>query len=330
MNPHRFFFIVFIFFGVVSCTPQEPEARTDALGKVTVSFGVEGPVTKGFVTGEADAIESLELLVFRRIGGALDTRVRTTSSKVISASVTEGTQLDWYLVANVPDNVISGFRNREAFLQSVTRLDQVTQSAMPMYASGSGVFTGTDHCIHTALKRYACKVRVEKISVDWQEALPCRLEKVILINAVGSTPWSGIPAAGDVWYNKVGADYSLGSDVRSMLVWDDGADIDSQEAVSVDAELYTMPNPLTESAYGLPWTPRCTRLALEIVSDGMSNWYNVDIPAMEGNSLYLIKNVVIKGPGSSGPDMELVRNGIESEITLRPWGTEESEVDFNS
>lgn len=316
--------------GVVSCTPEVPEAIPAAAGKVRVSFGVEGPGVKGYVLGEGEAVESLDLLVFRRNGGMPETMERAVSSSEISADVTEGTELDWYIVANAPEGALAGFRNEENFLTSLTRLEHTRPSTMAMHASGRGVFNKEAHKVQAALERYACKVSLEKIRIDWPEALPCRLERVLLLNAVGTIPWSGTPDAGGLWYNKGVVDGSLAGNVREMLVWESGADIDSPEAIDINVDLYTMPNPVTASTFGMPWSPRCTRMAIEITSGGISNWYTVDMPAMEGNSHYLIKNALIKGPGTAAPDEMLQRETIDLVITLHPWGTEENELDFGS
>lgn len=319
--------IELVFFCLVSCTEGDPEAFPAGErpgGRVTVDFGLETPSVKGYFSGEEDAVHSLDLLVFRSSDGGLDARAHNEASNSITADVTEGEKMDWFIVANAPDGVLTYFRNEQEFLSSFCTLGQ----GMTMFSSGSRTFSEESHSVSALLNRYACKVSMESIRVDWPGALPCLLEKVALLNAVGSCPWSGVPDSGGIWYNCSAVDTD--GYIRQMLVWEDGADIDTDEDAPVGAELYAMPNPSTGKDYGLPWTPRCTRLAIELKSGGVSNWYSVDLPAMNCNCHYLVRNVVIKGPGTPEPDQELVRNGIACEISVLPWGTEETDVEFAS
>lgn len=290
-----------------------------------MSFGLETPGVKGYYSGEEDAVNSLDLLVFSRSDGKIDSRARAGHSTTVTAEVTEGKMMDWFIVANAPENALSSFTTEQEFLESRNLLG----FGMTMFASGSGTFSEYSHNVSAQLERYASKVSLERIAVDWPGSLPCRLQTVALINAVGSCPWSGTPEAGTLWYNCSAVDAA--GHIRQMLVWEQGAVVDTEDAVDIGAELYTMPNPSTGTAYGLPWSPRCTRLVLELVtSDGITNWYSVDLPPMECNCHYLVRSAVIKGPGAPGPDMETVRSGITCEISILPWGTEETDVEFAS
>lgn len=319
--------ISLIIMSLVSCTTGNPEAFPAGEkpgGRVTVDFGLETPAVKGYFSGEEDTVGSLELMVFRRGDGKIDTRARVVGSSTITACVTVGEPLDWFIIANAPASELSSFRNEQDFMAGSCMLGE----GMTMFSSGSDTFSKESHSVYSQLNRHSCKVSLESISVQWPGSLPCRLEKVALINAAGTCTWHGQPESGNIWYNCSAIDAN--GDIRRMLVWEDGADIDTENDVEVGAELYTMPNPLTGTDYGLPWTPRCTRLAIELVTGGASNWYSIDLPDMQCNCHYMVRNVVIKGPGTQGPDQELVRNGITCEISVLPWGTEEKDVEFAS
>lgn len=309
----------------VSCS-REPQPEGDG-GRSTVSF-VVGSRTRASVTPHEGEVTSLDVLVFRSGDGALENAARVEGSGVdrISAELTAGVPVRWYVVANAPAGVLS-YGTESAFREGVTLLTHGTESSLVMYGSGSLPEGPVSEAVPVALDRYACKVTVESLTVDWPDAFTMASEvalgRIVLVNVVGSTPWSGIPAAGGLWYNRMGLESGLPPYVADMTVKDyGGMALEPGVAADVASPLYCMPNPVANdvnSANAPEWSLRSTRVAVELLLDGTANWYPVDLPAMRCNTHYVIRSLVLKGPGSVGPDWPVEREDVRFSVSVEPW-----------
>lgn len=310
--------------------PEDPSAEGDQM-RVPVRFDVvnRGAETRGAVSGEGDAVASLDLLVFRASDGMLDTYKRLTSGALsVEAEVTSGRSMHWWVVANAPSGVLAAFQEESVFLSALTRLEDTGSAAMVMHAEGTKTFTASANSVSSQLVRYASKVSLRDVTVEWLDAFAyaptCRLQTVALVNAVGTTPYSGTPtapAASGAWFNRSSVETTLTAVQKVFLVWDTGLNIPSSATVTPAIELYAMPNPSTTVLWATdtPWSPRRTRMAVELVIDGVSNWYSVDMPAMEGNKHYQVSNLIIRGPGMPAPDMALERSSVSFTVNVVGW-----------
>lgn len=320
---------VFAAFSLTSCE-REPAAFAGD-GRSTVSFVLGSTRTRAAVTPHEGAVTSLDVLVFRSVEGTLDNAARVASVngeevRSISVELTDGASLDWYVVANAPEGALS-FTSKAAFLEALTLLTQSTDRSLVMHGSGRLPSGPTEEPVRVALDRYSCKVTVSSVIVDWPEAFTMAssvaLGRIVLVNVVGSTPWSGVPAAGEPWYNRMDVESGLPAVVEDMTVKDyGGAALSPGVAYDADSPLYCMPNPTANNVNSLntpQWSPRDTRVAVEILLDGVPNWYPVDLPAMQCNHHYLINSLTVKGPGSAGPDYPVEREDIRFTVTVLPW-----------
>ena len=301
-----------------------------------LSFSVCVPGTRAAVTPHEADVQRLDVLVFRSSDGILDASGTSTGTGTVTASVTPGVPMRWYIVANAPAGALSSFVTESSFLAGSTPLSHTTASSLVMHAGGTiSAGTSPGH-VKASLDRYCCKVSVGRLSVRWLDAFSTapavRLERVVLVNAVGSTPWSGIPASGPLWYNRLEVDEALGATERDLLVCTLGSrSIPDSQPVTLDCALYCMPNPTdngVNSAANPSWSPRNTRVAIELTVDGQPNWYPVDLPAMEGNHHYRIDEMTILGPGSQGPDYPVTRSEATFSVSVVPWGEEQIPAQF--
>lgn len=311
------------------CSCEKDRGASD--GRTRVAFVVGAPGTRAAVTAHEDDIRSLDVLVFRADDGLLDAHERLVRDGLtgITAEVTAGVPLHWHIVANAPDGVLDGFTDEERLLGSVTFFTDGTTSSLVMHDEGSvTVQAEGNEPVRAVLDRYTCKVTVESLSVRWLDSFTTppsvTLERIVLVNAVGSTPWSAVPAAGEVWYNKMGVDPSLGAFEKDMLVKEYGSRaVTSSAAMDVASPLYCMPNPVSNSwnSVNAPsWSPRNTRVAVELKVDGVSNWYPVDLPSMQCNRHYLLRGFTVSGPGSDSPDKPVSRDDVAFTVEILPWG----------
>ena len=212
------------------------------------------------------------------------------------------------------------------FLKAVTEMTDGTARSLVM--AGSGVFPEgpVDENVRVSLERYACKVTVESVTVKWPDAFKMatdvRLGRIALVNVVGSTPYSGIPAVGETWYNKMGIDAGLSPLIEDLTVKDYGIPLSEDAPVRTESPLYCLPNPTANdvtSSNTAGWSARNTRIAVEILLDGSSNWYPVDLPAMVCNRHYVIRSLTLTGPGSASPDRPVERDDVRYSIAVKPW-----------
>lgn len=318
------------------CGKSGGEDAVDGASRVTVSFVTLPVQTKAGAVSDAGevAVSSLDLLAFRSESGLLDCYAHAdgAGTTTVSARLTAGESLDWYLVANAPVSAnLASFSTRSAFLAAKTTLQQTTSFTMVMHANGTTTFSkntsGTPIEVDgIELVRYACKVSVSRIAVEWlndfDSAPSCVLDRAILVNARGDCAWSGIPSAlaGDLWYN-CSTDATPAGFLGSLLSWSGSAAL-SASGTAASVVLYSMPNASAgdQKAGDTPWAPRRTRLCLRLTIGGIPQWYPVDLPAMEGNTHFVVSDLVIKGPGTALPDQGVDRTTVTFNVSVAPWG----------
>ena len=315
--------------GLVSCSHEPVPEREEVRRTLSFVLG-EAPLTRASVTPHEDVVSSLDVLCFRSSDGCLENSNRVVSAagqslSGINVEVGEGKALDWFVVANAPAGALS-YATEEAFLSGVTLLTHSTQTSLVMMGSGTLAQGAQSAPVEVGLDRYSCKVTVKEVVVDWPDAFTAyssvTLGRVVLVNVVGSTPWSGQPADGGTWYNRMQPDYEAPSLVQDLTVRQFGIPVAQGVPVDVESPLYCMPNPVSNgvnSKNAPEWSPRSTRVAVELVLDGFPSWYPVDLPAMLCNRHYLIEKLVIKGPGSRGPDWPVERDDMQFTVVVQPW-----------
>lgn len=312
-----------------ACNRTEDPVSGEERRTVTFVLGDAAP-TRASVTPYEDAVSSLDVLCFRMGDGALEGANRTVAQQGqalsgITCDVREGGSYDWFVVANAPAGALS-YRTESAFLAGVTELTHGTSTSLVMMGSGTLTDAPQAAAVPVSLDRYICKVTVEEVVVEWSDAFTSyasvQLGRIALVNVVGTTPWSAVPAAGSLWYNRTAIDYEAPAYVQDMTVRQYGIALQEGVAVSTASPLYCMPNPVhneVNSKNASAWSPRNTRVAVELVLDGFPTWYPVDLPAMSCNRHYVINRLIIKGPGSQGPDWPVERDDMQFTISVQPW-----------
>lgn len=287
---------------------------------------------------DESSVKRLDLLVFRSVDGVIDTYASCTGQNLdgISASVSAGCRLNWYLVANAPEGAFSAITREEDFLSRNTLLSHNTDTTLVMHGEGCKTFSEGDAPLTVYLQRYVSKVSVGSVRASWLDgyatAPECILETVALVNARGQIGWDGAPSssANGLWYNRSALE-SLEGTIGNCLVKHPNLSL-GVTAVNVGAVLYTMPNPseCSDNASVQPWAPRRTRIVLGIRTEGILQWYPIDLPAMQCNTHYRVENLIITGPGAEQPDGAIDRRSISFNIELRPWGSNTSNVEFGT
>lgn len=301
--------------------PAEPVRRT-------VVFELDIPHTRTAVTAHEADVTSLDLLVYRVSDGSLDCSARLAGEDIpsVSAPLSMGMELRYYVIANAPEGMPDAYGDEQSLLSGVTLLTHGSADGLVMWGTGGLVVEGDVPAIPVTLRRYACKVTLGSVSARFLDgstpSTKVCVGRVALVNVTGSTPWSGEPECGDVWYNRGGVYADLPAKVKDMTVADFGTPVPDSSPVTLDAALYCMPNPTDNGVNGgnsTEWSVRNTRLALELLVDGVANWYPLDLPAMQCNTNYVIERLILLGPGSDSPDKPVSRSEAEFSVSVTPW-----------
>jgi len=310
-----------------SCTK---EGGTPSARNVRVTFVVDASATKGSLSpGGETSIQSLDLLVFRA-DGALESHVRVGSVSSVEASLISGEELTYYIVANLPASRLAAVSGKAEFLSTLTYLSDTSMGTMVMSASGTLTLDGLADVEvgPVGLNRYACKISITDISVPWLSSFAtapsCVVNRILVMNARTVAPLSGAATADAdaYWVNKLTDEAVDPATMVGRLVYENPSlAILSSAKTSLGATLFAMPNASTgdANASDTPWSPRRTRVCVELLIDGHSNWYPIDLPAMARNTQYVVSELVIMGPGTTAPDMGIDRTAVAFGVEVAPW-----------
>ena len=308
-----------------------------------VEFRLVDGSTKSAMTENEFNIVSLDLLVFSSADGSLiDLPVRAVKSDAqdqlnsISSTLQIGSSVDWFVIANAKEGSFTGIVDKASFLSAYTFLSDMEPTGPVMYASGSLSVQANTSQVSVSLERYVSKVSIGTLDVRYLDSFSIvpdvKLACIMLTNAVGSCPYSAVPSAGPVWYNKMRKEEGLPSSVSDCLVREYSTiTIASSGERNVNEAFYAMPNPTDNDVNSIntpEWAERDTRLSIELLIDGTPNWYNIDLPAMECNTHYRVNQVVITCPGADSPDKPVVRSGIIYTVEVMPWDYVDTGIDF--
>lgn len=314
---------VIIPLAVTSCHKDDiaPEAQ-----RRTVSFSA-GVATKA---GD-DGIGTLDALVFRE-NGQREAYARSGGNSV-QVSLPTGIPLRWYLVANATAD-LGSLLTESDLLSSRALLDGQAPSSVTMSGRGSGTIGDGTSTVGVELSRTVSRITLGSISPvflkDSYQASAVKLAGIHVINAAGSCPYTLIPDAGGVWHNRLGREPGLSRSLSGMLGRDMDQTLDGH-TVEGPWTFYACPNPTDngiDSRTAPSWSERNTRLVVEISIDGVPNYYPMTLPAMECNTEYLIREAILKGPGSASPDIPVERHDMAFTVSVRPWEQIQTDAEF--
>ena len=313
-----------------SCEGVAPvrEGRED-VRVVIDAFCIQAPVK---APSAEDAVNTLDVLVFRE-DGTLEAHARA-AGQTVTVKVAARIPLEYYVIANAPKGSFDTYADISSFREGLVSLSD-NASAFVMRGHGSHVFSGEEENLEVRLDRYVSKVLLDNIVPEFMDTDLAKagvsLAGVFLVNAVGTTPWSGVPSAGELWYNRMALDGSLDDDIAGMLITPHDIVITTADPLAVNDALYCCPNPTDNGVTSLEtpqWCARDTRLVIDLLIGGVHNYYPIDIPAMQGNKCYRVKNATLIGPGSSSPDIPVTRTGIRYTIDVAEWGKEYIDINL--
>ena len=324
-------------FLLASCGKAQED--TGGTRRTRVCF-VTGTQTKAVSPANEAVVSTLDLLAFRSDNGQLDAYNRVSGSTEVSGELSVGTTVRYYVVANAPEHALDGYLTEADLLSGKAVLGLNGASGLLMRGSGSLSVSEGNPAVPVLLDRYVSKVSVESLELKWYDSFTTppvfRIGRVALVNVVGHMPWSGTPEAGSMWYNRMNVvtvddGTPETQNVMDMISRSYGLDVTSSAPVTLSGSLYAFPNPTANavnSETNPDWSVRNTRVALELLVDGESNWYPVDLPAMLPNRHYVITKMTVLGPGVDSPDKPVTRSEVLLQIQVKSWEDVETPLEF--
>ena len=108
--------------------------------------------------------------------------------------------------------------------------------------------------------------------------------------------------------------------------------IGKEEICNDTFTLYTYPNATADDAWSTleevrswdllegNWTPRHTRLVLEVEIAGQTRWYPITLPVLLPGRWYQISGIRLVNSGSSSPDIPASRTDMTYSLHIQSWG----------
>lgn len=312
---------------------EEEEKKTAEQEMATLEVKVSDGLTTRATSVDDDAIGtaagSIQVLVFNSEGDLVTFGENAASSTSVSMTVPTGTVTCYAVVNSSQDLSTISTESNLLKIKSYLKNNSVTQ--MEMIGSTSKTIAAGSNSASVAVKRFASKVQIDKITPAFtspaHKAMEFKLTGIYLINVNGTCPYTQVSTATSEstnWYNKrkyVSGDCNaLISDILSTAVT-----MQTTAGVvtpySTPHYLYCYPNPVTTDVSETTWSNRISRLVVETTLDGTTYYYPVNIPTPVCNTLYKITDMKITGLGSDSPDKPVQKGTLSVSITVTDWAT---------
>ena len=198
----RGLFMAFVALTSLACSkdnPSEQEAQQTQMATLEVNVA-EGITTRATSVNDANigsAAGDIQVLVFNNEGDLLAYGINAASSSTISMSIPTGT-VECYAVVNSSDD-LSSIATKTNFLKRLSHLKNNTTSRMEMLGSVSKTVAAGANSVSIAVKRFASKVQIDKITPAFaapaHRAMEFKLVGIYLINVNGTCPYTMVPTA---------------------------------------------------------------------------------------------------------------------------------------
>ena len=326
--------MAFVAIASLACSkenPSEQAAQKTQMATLEVNV-IEGITTRATSVNDANigsAAGDIQVLVFNNEGDLLAYGVNAASSSTISISIPTGT-VECHAVVNSSDD-LSNISTKTNFLKRLSHLKNNTTSRMEMLGSVSKTVAAGANSVSIAVKRFASKVQIDKITPAFaapaHRTMEFKLAGIYLINVNGTCPYTMIPTGASEstsWYNK--RKYVSG-DCNHLITDKFSTHVIMQTSAgevtpySTPHYLYCYPNPVTTDVSTTTWSERISRLVIETTLGGTTYYYSVNIPTPQCNTVYQITNMKITGLGTDTPDAVVQKGSLSVSLTVTDWST---------
>ena len=309
-----------------------------------VTFGVEFSSVQTKASNSTsysweNKVNSVQYFVFNK-SGLLEASFSNTGTGTVSKTLATGQKTIWAVV-NVPEERFSGCTDLSDFLSREVSFDDVSSYSFPMSGSTTATITSGSNTINISVSQLLCRLIFQDIVNQLEDNLEeenFEVGNIFLSNVVcnsridGGMPstieWSakcgrkdGALSADD--YIENGNDFKYGwthDNLGDYVYWDDD--------YGIGDFFYFFPNNSTSvdvNGWTSPFTPRYTRLVVEVYIRGERYFYPINLNGAKRNHSYDLY-LTITRPGSLDPD---TFDWAEIEdITINIGGFDDWDEDF--
>ena len=326
--------MAFVAIASLACSKENPsEQAAQKTQMATLEVNVfDGITTRATSVNDANigtAERDIQVLVFNSEGDLLAYGANEDSSTKVSLSIPTGT-VECYAVVNSYDD-LSVIATKTVFLKHLSHLKDNDPTRMEMLGSITKAVAAGTNSVSIAVKRFASKVQIDKITPAFtspaHRGMEFKIVGVYLINVNGTCPYTMVPTAASEstsWYNKrkyVSGDcnHLITDKFSTPVVMQTSAGVVTP--YSTPHYLYCYPNPITTDVSTTTWSERISRLVVETTLGGTTYYYSVNIPTPQCNTVYQITNMKITGLGTDTPDAVVQKGSLSVSLTVTDWST---------
>lgn len=327
----KLFFSAFVLLSIVSCKKDGRLNHKDDFWeklsegeKVEISISIGREKTKALIadTPEEAKINDIQILVFRE-DGVLDSYKQAPTSPVSGIVCTAGNR-SVYAVVNYSAD-LSGVKRLEDLLSKTFLFADEKLNGFQMIGYESLNVSSSTGEIAVTVSRAVAKIHFSGIRADFDAPAyknsSITLNKIYAINIVGSYAFSYPEATPIPSLNAACLETSLALNSQALLVFEPEHPLpvtNGAAALPIDKNFYVYPNFTEKDAYK-------TRIAVEVSIDGKLFYYPLTFGvSLKNNTLYNIKGLVIKRPGSDGPNIPVKIEDCDFNLSVSDWATGEN------
>lgn len=299
-------------------TPQSmEEERYEVEVSITGGMNVITKSSDSSFDDDRSVVSNIQFFAFNG-DGELESYKKVTDGLSTSLTIRKGSNTIWAVV-NAPDiTTVSTLTQLRAVSSSLSdNLSNFVMAGSMIVNCPEDTFEGLDPI---SVYRLASRVIVKKVTAEFTNpayaAATCKLKKMYLINAPGDINL-GRNDAPTVWYAKQA--YEDVSGLADFLSTS-GGDHDLNTApFNTTCYHYCYPNPTTADTSVAAWSPRHTRMVIEVQLDSETFYYPITLPVLEYGKSYEIENLTITRKGSTSPDVPVTLSDADFSISVKPW-----------
>ncbi len=231
-----------------------------------------------------------------------------------------------HVLANAPK--VSNIVDYEDLYSLVSNLKDNGVSSFVMEGYQSLKVGSTDFSTEVQASRLVSKVSLVKIVNDLEPiygSLDFALSRAYLTNVAGNRGYSAeghSAAAPTLWFHKMKYVESDGISALTMAGYGDEKIMNSK-SYSTPQHFYCYPNPTEQDSVNDSWSPRYTKLVVEIKLGGQLYYYPLPLGRLEQNTAYQVSLTVTR-PGSLDPDTPYNPDSGSFDIKVVDWNTGKS------
>lgn len=307
----------------VACTngkenPASESTTKDNTEKVTLNIRTSAVTRSTDTDWTDDGLSSLRVYVFNA-DKSVDAFAQAENASSLSVTCTPGSGKSIYALANFkPTGNIS---DEDDMLAETSSLEDNNKGAFVMSGKLQNETIVSSGSITIPLSRSAAKISIEKIANNLEEELyhgaDLTINGIYVINAAtGNYPLFSNTYSPESWANK--SKY-VASEYDKYLYDSVSKTVSNKGAHNTTHTFYVYPNETVSDANNGMWSPRKSRLVVEVSLLGETYYYPLTLNEVLPNTHYKFTSLSITRKGSLSPDEPVSTTDASFSVEITDW-----------